>query len=42
VEQLRRTGGWVAAVGGVGEAQDKQPGERERNGQQQPGPQPRG
>ena len=40
VEQFRLTGGWVMAFSGDSEAMDKQPGQRQCDGQQQPGPQP--
>ena len=39
-EQFRRTGGRVMAFSGDSEAMDKQPGQRQCDGQQQPGPQP--
>jgi hypothetical protein len=42
VEQSRRPGGGVTAFSGNGQAVDKQPGQRQRDGQQQPGPQPGG
>jgi hypothetical protein len=40
VQQFRRAGGFVTAFSGDGEAMDKQPGQRQCDGQQQPGPQP--
>jgi Transposase DDE domain group 1 len=40
VEQFRRASGWVMAFSDDGEAMDKQPGQRQCDGQQQPGPQP--
>ncbi len=39
-EQFRRTGGWGMAFNGDSEAMDKQPRQRQCDGQQQPGPQP--
>ena len=39
-EQFRPAGGRVMAFSGDGEAMDKQPGQRQRDGQQQPDPQP--
>jgi pimeloyl-ACP methyl ester carboxylesterase len=42
VEEFRRPGGGVTASSGHGQAVDKQPGQRQRDGQQQPGPQPGG
>ena len=42
MEQSRRPGGGVTAFSGNGQAMDKQPGQRQRDGQQQPGPQPGG
>jgi hypothetical protein len=39
-EQFRLTGGWVMAFSGDSEAMDKQAGQRQCDGQQQPGPQP--
>ena len=42
MEQSRRPGGGVTAFSSNGQAMDKQPGQRQRDGQQQPGPQPGG
>ena len=42
MEQSRRPGGGVTAFSGNRQAVDKQPGQRQRDGQQQPGPQPGG
>ena len=42
MEQSRRPGGGVTAFSSNGQAVDKQPGQRQRDGQQQPGPQPGG
>jgi hypothetical protein len=39
-EQFRPTGGRVMAFSGDSEAMDQQPGQRQCDGQQQPGPQP--
>jgi hypothetical protein len=39
-KHFRRTGGWVIAFSGDSEAMDKQPHQRQRNGQRQPGTQP--
>ena len=39
-EQFRRTSRWVTAFSGDSQAMDKQPGQRQCDGQQQPGPQP--
>jgi hypothetical protein len=40
MEQFRHPGRWVAEFSGDGEAMGKEPGQRQRGGQQQPRPQP--
>jgi hypothetical protein len=42
MERSGRPGGWIAALGGEGQAMDKQPDERQCDGQQHPAPQPGG